>query len=168
MKAATSLDFSKPRISGGEPLVKSIFSICQRAAAVEGIRDVCLTTNGTLLPRLAKSLRQTGVDRVNISLDTLNEAKYSHITRWDTLSEALDGLDSAIGAGFERIKINTVLINGFNNNEIRDLTALTKKYPVDVRFIELMPMYDSGEFGQIAIIPREAIPENNSGKAYMP
>lgn len=158
VKAGVSLGFSKLRITGGEPLVKeNILSICRRAAAVEGIREVCLTTNGTLLPRLANPLRQAGVQRLNISLDTLNEAKYAHITRRGSLSEALDGLESAMGAGFERIKINTVLIGGFNDGEISDLAALTMRYSVDVRFIELMPMYDSGEFGQNAMIPCETV-----------
>lgn len=158
VRAAVSLGFSKLRITGGEPLVKeNILSICRRAAAVEGIREVCLTTNGTLLPRLAKPLRQAGVQRLNISLDTLNAAKYARITRRGTLSEALDGLESAMGAGFARIKINTVLIGGFNDGEIGDLAALTMRYPVDVRFIELMPMCDSGELGQNAMIPCEAV-----------
>lgn len=153
VEAAASLGFCKLRITGGEPLVKkNILSICARAAAVEGIDEVCLTTNGILLSQLAKPLRQAGVSRVNISLDTLKEDKYAYITRRGRLSTALFGIESAVDAGFERVKINTVLIGGFNDDEIGDLVMLTVKYPVDVRFIELMPMYDSGEFGQNAMI----------------
>lgn len=161
VEAAASLGLRKLRITGGEPLVKkNILSICRRAAAVPGITEVCMTTNGTLLPAMARPLREAGVSRVNISLDTLDEGKYAHITRYGTLSKAMDGLESAVSAGFERIKINTVLIGGFNDDEIADLAELTRKYPVDVRFIELMPMYDSGEFGQSAMIPCDAVLEH--------
>lgn len=154
VEAAASLGIRKLRITGGEPLVKrNILSLCRRAAAVPGIGEVCLTTNGTLLPTLARPLREAGVSRLNISLDTLNPAKYSYITRRGTLADALSGIKCALEAGFEQIKLNTVLIGGFNDNEIADLAELTRKYPVDVRFIELMPMYDSGEFGQSAMLP---------------
>lgn len=158
VKAAASLGFRKLRITGGEPLVKkNILSICSRAAAVDGIEEICLTTNGTLLSELAKPLRKAGVDRVNISLDTLEKEKYAYMTRRGTLSSALSGIESAINAGFERIKINAVLIGGFNDSEICDLATLTVKYPVDVRFIELMPMDGSCGFGQESMIPCEAV-----------
>lgn len=161
VEAAASLGFDKLRITGGEPLVKkNILSICSRAAAVKGIEEVCLTTNGTLLPQFARPLREAGVNRLNISLDTLNASKYAHITRWGTLDQALSGIQCALEAGFEKIKINTVLIGGFNDDEIRGLAELTLQYPVDVRFIELMPMYDSGEFGQNAMIPCETVLEH--------
>lgn len=158
VKAAASLGINKLRITGGEPLVKkNILSICSRAAAVDGITEVCITTNGTLLPTLAKPLCEAGVSRVNISLDTLNDEKYAYITRRGNLSDALAGIESAVEAGFERIKINAVLIGGFNDDEIEDMAHLTKRYPVDIRFIELMPMYDSGEFGQSAMIKNETV-----------
>ncbi len=158
VEAAASLGIHKLRITGGEPLVKkNILSICRRAAAVPGIEEVCMTTNGTLLPTMAVPLREAGVSRVNISLDTLDADKYSHITRRGFLADAVAGIESAVDAGFEQVKINTVLIGGFNENEIVHLAELTRKYPVDVRFIELMPMYDSGEFGQTAMIPCETI-----------
>lgn len=158
VKAAASLGFRKLRVTGGEPLVKkNILSICARAAAVKGIDEVCLTTNGTLLPQMSKPLRQAGVHRVNISLDTLKENRYAYITRRGTLSSALAGIKSAIDAGFERIKVNTVLIGGFNDDEIGSLAELTVRYPVDVRFIELMPMYDGGDFGENAMIPCETV-----------
>lgn len=154
VEAAASLGFRKLRITGGEPLVKpNILSICARAAAVPGIEEVCVTTNGTLLPHLAKPLREAGVRRVNISVDTLDPEKYSCITRRGDLADAMSGIRSAINAGFERVKLNTVLIGGFNDDEIRALADLTVRYPVDVRFIELMPMYDGGEFGQAAMLP---------------
>lgn len=153
VEAAASLGISKLRITGGEPLVKkNIVSICRRAAAVDGIREVCLTTNGILLPQLAQPLKEAGVKRLNLSLDTLNPEKYAYITRGGSLAEFQRGLDAAFGAGFEKIKINAVLIGGFNDDEIQPLAALTQRYPVDMRFIEMMPMYDSGDFQEGAFL----------------
>lgn len=158
VRAAASLGIDKVRITGGEPLVKkNIVSICRKVAAVEGIGEVCLTTNGILLPQLAKPLREAGVSRINLSLDTLDEEKYHHMTRWGHLSDFQKGLEAALDAGFKKIKINSVLIGGFNDDEIADLAQLTRKYPVDVRFIELMPMYDSGDFGPEAFLSQQAV-----------
>ena len=164
VEAAASLGITKLRITGGEPLVKkNIVSICRRAAAVEGIQEVCLTTNGVLLPELAVQLRAAGVKRLNLSLDTLDPEKYAYITRIGKLETALKGLETALAAGFEKIKINAVLIGGFNDDEIVPLAELTRKYPVDMRFIEMMPMYDSGDFDSSAFIPYtkvlECLPE---------
>ncbi len=164
VEAAASLGITKLRITGGEPLVKrNILSICRRTAAVEGIREVCLTTNGILLPQMAKDLKEAGVKRLNLSLDTLDPQKYAYITRIGALNDFLAGLDAAFDAGFSKIKINAVLIGGFNDDEIPAMAELTKKYPVDMRFIEMMPMYDSGDFDENAFIPYtrvlEALPE---------
>ncbi len=154
IRAAASLGIQKLRLTGGEPLVKpNIVRLCEGAARTPGIREICLTTNGLLLPRLAKDLRAAGVNRLNISLDTLDPEKYHYITRRGSLEDALKGIEAALAAGFEKIKLNTVLIGGFNDGEIRPLAELTKQYPVDLRFIELMPMYDSGDFGPEAFIP---------------
>lgn len=160
VKAAASLGMTKLRITGGEPLVKkNIVSICRRAAGVDGIRELCMTTNGTLLPEKAAELRAAGVSRLNISLDTLDPRKYGYISRRGKLEDALAGIECALETGFEKIKINTVLIGGFNDDEIRNLAELTVKYPVDLRFIELMPMYDGGDFGPEAFIPVTAVTE---------
>lgn len=154
VRAAASLGVDKLRITGGEPLIKkNVVSICRQAAQVEGIREVCLTTNGLLLPELAKPLKEAGVRRVNISLDTLNPEKYAYITRVGTLDRAMAGIEAALDAGFDKVKINAVLIGGFNDDEIVPLAELTKRYPLDVRFIEMMPMYDSGDFDASAFIP---------------
>lgn len=167
VEAAASLGVNKLRITGGEPLVKkNILSICRRAAAVEGIGEVCLTTNGLRLPELAKPLREAGVRRLNISLDTLNGEKYAYITRIGRLEQAAAGIRAALEAGFEKIKINTVLIGGFNDDEIGTMVELTRYYPIDLRFIEMMPMYDGGDFGREAFIPYtrvlEQLPELES------
>ena len=160
VEAAAALGITKVRITGGEPLVKkNILSICRRTAAVEGIQEVCLTTNGILLPNLAKPLKEAGVKRINLSLDTLDPEKYTYMTRIGQIDAFHAGLHAALEAGFEKVKINSVLIGGFNEDEIISLAELTKKYPVDVRFIELMPMYDGGDFDAAAFIPCDRVLE---------
>ena len=138
-------------------------SICRRATRVPGIREVCLTTNGILLPELARPLKEAGVSRLNLSLDTLDPQKYAHITRNGSLDDFWKGFHAALDADFQKIKLNAVLIGGFNDDEILPLAELTRKYPVDVRFIEMMPMCDSSGFGPEAYIPftrvLEALPE---------
>ena len=158
VEAAASLGIKKVRITGGEPLVKkNILSICRRVAKVEGVEELCLTTNGTLLSSLAKPLKEAGVKRINLSIDTLNEEKYAAMTRGGSLKDALMGLEAALAAGFEKIKINAVLIGGFNEDEIPALAELTRKYPVDVRFIELMPMGGEKGFGEAAFLPCDRV-----------
>ncbi len=160
VEVAASLGVKKLRITGGEPLVKkNIVSICRRAAAVPGIEELAITTNGIGLADLAVPLREAGVDRVNISLDTLNAEKYHRITRIGSLEKAWAGIEAALNAGFKRVKINTILIGGFNDDEIVELAELTRKYPLDLRFIELMPMYDGGEFGPEAYLPNSTVLE---------
>ena len=160
VKVAASLGITKVRLTGGEPLVKrNIVSICRKVAAVEGVKELCLTTNGILLPQLAKELREAGVSRLNLSLDTLDPEKYAHITRIGKLEQFNAGLEAALEAGFKKIKINAVLIGGFNDNEIEDLANLTMKYPVDMRFIELMPIQDHDEFGEAAYVPYSKVLE---------
>ena len=153
VEAAASLGITKLRITGGEPLVKkNILSICRRAARVPGIREVCMTTNGIRLPELAVPLREAGVRRLNISLDTLDPEKYAQITRCGVLSDALAGIHAALEAGYDKIKLNAVLIGGFNDDEIEEMAKLTLRYPLDMRFIELMPMGENG-FGKEAYLP---------------
>ena len=169
VEAAAALGITKLRITGGEPLVKkNIVSICRRAAAVDGIKEVCLTTNGILLPQLAKPLKEAGVKRLNLSLDTLDPQKYAYITRIGILDTFKAGLDAAFEAGFERIKLNAVLIGGFNDDEIVSLAELTRQYPVDMRFIEMMPMYDSGDFDETAFIPYTRVLDTLPEAAPMP
>ncbi len=158
VETAAELGINKLRITGGEPLVKkNIVSICERTAAVPGIREVCITTNGVLLPKLARPLKDAGVRRLNISLDTLDAEKFRYITRLGSLEDVLRGVETALETGFEKIKLNAVLIGGFNEDEIAPLAGLTKRWPVDLRFIELMPMLDSSEFGPEAFIPCERV-----------
>ena len=160
VEVAASLGIRKIRLTGGEPLVKkNILSICRRVAAVEGIREVCLTTNGIQLPEFAKELREAGVSRLNLSLDTLDPKKYAYITRVGKLEQFQAGLEAALASGFDKVKINAVLIGGFNDDEIEGLAGLTMEYPVDMRFIELMPIQDHDEFGAEAYVPYSRVLE---------
>ena len=176
VRAAASLGITKVRITGGEPLVKrNVVSLCRSVANVPGITEVCVTTNATLLGSLAIPLREAGVSHVNLSMDTLDPDKYRYITRRGELKDALDGLDAALNAGFDKVKLNAVLIGGFNDDEIPAIAELSRKYPMDVRFIELMPMHDGGEFGPDAYIPcakvleylKDAEPVGQDGVAGM-
>lgn len=160
VEAAAALGIRKVRITGGEPLVKkNLLAICEKVSRIAGIQEVCLTTNGTLLPRLAVPLREAGVQRLNISLDTLDPQKYAYITRRDEFYQAIRGIKAALSAGFGRVKLNTVLIGGCNDDEIGALAALTLAYPLDVRFIELMPMVGGREFGRGAMVSNEKVLE---------
>ena len=153
VKAAVSLGIKKIRITGGEPLVKrGIVRLCDAISAIDGVEELCITTNGTLLPKFGKELREAGVSRVNISLDTLDPDKYREITRVGELSEALAGIDAAFEAGFDKIKINNVLMGGFNDDEIADFVRLTVDRPIEVRFIELMPIGGGMDFDRSGFI----------------
>ena len=122
VEAAASLGIHKIRLTGGEPLVKkNILSICRRVAAVEGIWEVCLTTNGIALPALARELRRAGVKRVNLSLDTLNPEKYAYITRIGRLEQFQRGLEAALEAGFEKVKVNSVL---YCNSSLAEISPI--------------------------------------------
>lgn len=150
VRIAKGLGVNKVRLTGGEPLIrKGIISLCEEIKRL-GIEDLSITTNGILLPKMAVELNMAGVDRVNISLDTLNPEKYKQITRGGNLNDALFGIVSAMAARFKKVKLNTVLIGGFNDDEIPALVERTKAEPIDLRFIELMPMLgtkaDEGSF----------------------
>lgn len=156
MEAAAELGIRKIRLTGGEPLLKkNILSICRRAANIPGIEELCMTTNGTLLAPMAKELRAAGIRRLNISLDTLNPEKYAAMTRTGHLHDALQGLEAALAAGFDKVKLNAVLMGGFNDDEIEDLAQLTVTHPVDVRFIELMPM--TADFPEGRYLPCDTV-----------
>ena len=140
-QAAVACGIRKIRLTGGEPLVRrGILEICRQLKEIPNLEELCMTTNGSLLPQMAESLRQAGVDRLNISLDTLNPERFSTMTRLGRLSDTLDGITAAEAAGFQNLKLDTVLIGGLNDDEIGDFLDLTKEHPWEVRFIELMPM----------------------------
>lgn len=143
---AANLGITKVRITGGEPLVrKGIIDIVKNINEIKGIKEICLTTNGVLLPLYAKQLKDNGVTRLNISLDTLKEDKYLKITRLGHLEDVLKGIKSAKELGFQ-IKVNTVLIGGFNDDELIDFKDFAKNNDLTLRFIELMPIGESKSF----------------------
>ena len=159
-KAAVSLGISKIRITGGEPLVKrGIVRLCREIAAIEGVEELCITTNGTLLREFAKPLREAGVNRINISIDTLKPEKFTYITRLGRLEDVLDGIDAVFEAGFEKIKLNVVLMGGFNDDEIGDFVSMTEDRALEVRFIELMPIGGGIEFDKAGFISCETVLE---------
>lgn len=159
-EAAVACGVKKIRLTGGEPLVrKEILEICRGLSEIPGLEELCLTTNGALLPSLAKPLRQAGVSRLNISLDTLISEKLSYITRRGFLSDIMDGIFAAENAGFSHLKINTVLIGGFNDDEIGDLINLTIAHPWEIRFIELMPMGPCAHWDPSCFMPNKVILE---------
>lgn len=157
--AAAELGIEKVRVTGGEPLVrKGCVELCRDISKIPGIREVTLTTNGILLEKYAQGLKDAGISRVNISLDTLDPEKYKKITGGGTLDSALRGIQAAKQAGLSPIKINTVLIGGFNDDEITSFVDLTRDAPIELRFIELMPI-GSTEFGENAYLSGDAVLE---------
>ena len=140
-KASYALGIKKIRLTGGEPLVrKGILTLCENIRAIAPDIEMTLTTNGSLLPDMADQLKEAGVDRLNISLDSLDQGTYKKITRGGDLETAIKGIKAAEKTGFHSIKINTVVIGGINVNAIYDFILMTKDFPFQVRFIELMPV----------------------------
>lgn len=145
VRAGAELGISKIRLTGGEPLVRAgIVSFVEMVAAVPGVDDLAMTTNGILLHRFAKDLARAGLHRVNVSLDTLRPDRFQRITRLGRLEDVERGLEAAHNAGLEPIKINTVLMRGVNDDEIVDFARRTVGEPFHVRFIEEMPVGASG------------------------
>lgn len=160
VRAAAELGIDKVRITGGEPLVRNgILEICRRIGAIDGLKDIGITTNGILLGTMAEDLKKAGVSRVNISLDTLDPVKYRQITRRGELSDVISGISASQKAGLLPIKINTVLIGGFNDDEIGNFIEMTRYEDIDVRFIELMPIGESACWDKKSFIPATRVLE---------
>lgn len=141
VEVAAGLNIRKVRITGGEPLVRpGVEKLVELISGIEGIETVSLTTNGTLFAKKAEVLKKAGLTGVNISLDTLDRDKFVEITRRDELSNVMAGLEAALKYNYSPVKINTVVMKGFNDDELFDFINLTKKQPLHVRFIELMPL----------------------------
>lgn len=139
-RVAIGLGITKVRVTGGEPLVRrGCVSFIRALAGLPGLLDLSLTTNGLLLPRFAGALREAGLRRVNVSIDSLDPDRYSAITRGGRLEDALAGLQAAIDAGFRPVKVNAVLLDGIDA-ELPAFLALARDRDVHVRFIEYMPV----------------------------
>lgn len=140
VEAALAMGFRKFRITGGEPLARrDVVSFIQELSSLKGVEMVALTTNGVLLAPMVSSLKGAGLARINISLDTLSPERFSWITRFQAFSKVIEGLEAAMEAGFERVKINMVPLRGINDDEIVDFAVLTENRPLEVRFIEQFP-----------------------------
>ncbi len=141
VEAAGLVGIKKIRLTGGEPLVrKGLCGLIESIAAIKGIDDVALTTNAILLSSMGMELKKAGLKRVNISLDTLNPDTYRSITRHGDIRQVWQGIETALDTGFNPVKINCVVIKGVNCHEVTELAALTIRYPLHIRFIELMPI----------------------------
>ena len=145
--AFISQGVEKLRITGGEPLVRrnimEFFSSISRHLKTGALKELTLTTNGSQLHRFAEQLAEIGIKRINVSLDTLNEEKFSQITRWGRLVQVLNGIDAALAAGI-KIKINTVALKDFNEDELEEIVKWCANRKMDLTFIEVMPMGDIG------------------------
>ena len=147
VQAAAELGINKIRLTGGEPLVRAeLPELIKMLSQIEGIRELSLTTNGILLKNYALELRQAGLSRVNVSLDTLKTDRFQYITRLGRLKDVLEGIEAAKEAGFKPVKINTVVMRGINDDEILDFARMTCEDGWHVRFIELMPFKGVAEF----------------------
>ncbi len=157
-EAAVSCGISKIRLTGGEPLVrKGLIELIKNIRRIEGLKTLTLTSNGILLPDMALRLKDAGLDRVNISLDTLNREKFNWISRLDKLDSVLKGIDSAIEAGLTPLKINSVLIKDFNEDEILDFKKLAENLDIEIRFIELMPVGEASGWTEDRFLPNKTV-----------
>ena len=147
VRAAAELGINKIRLTGGEPLVRvELPNLVRMLSQIEGIEELSLTTNGIFLKKYVLELKQAGLSRVNVSLDTLKADKFRYITRMGKLETVLEGIEAAKEAGFEPVKINTVVMRGINDDEILDFAKMTYEDGWHVRFIELMPFKGVAEF----------------------
>jgi len=147
--AGVGLGMDKVRLTGGEPLVRrDIVKLVEMVGRIGGIQDLAMTTNGTLLPGFAASLRRAGIRRVNISLDTVDPDRYRAITRGGDLASALAGVEAAIAAGFERIKLNCVVEESPEEPDARAVKAYADRQGLDIQFIRKMDT-DAGRFWQV-------------------
>ena len=141
VRALAAHGLRKVRLTGGEPLVRrDVPALAARLAAVPGVREVTLTTNGILLPKYAAALRDAGVRRVNISMDTLRPERFIEIARRPEYARAWEGVEAALAAGFAPIKLNCVVMRGVNDDEVVEFAELTRTRPISVRFLEYMPI----------------------------
>ncbi|MEO1209854.1 MAG: GTP 3',8-cyclase MoaA [Cyanobacteria bacterium J06638_20] len=146
---AECLGFHKFRLTGGEPTLReNIVELVRFIAQTPGVSDLAMTTNGLLLPKLAEPLAAAGLQRINISIDTLDPDKFRAVTRWGDLDEVWNGIKAATDAGL-KLKLNAVVVRGFNDRQdVLDLARLTYDFPWQIRFIEMMPFGEVAEFQQ--------------------
>ena len=144
VRVAVGLGIDKVRLTGGEPMVRRDLPVLiEKLAAIPGIRDVGLTTNGILLAPAARRLREAGLERINISLDTMDPEKFRRLTRRDGLEKVIEGILAAKEAGFDPVKVNAVAIRGETEDDVAPLARFSREHGLELRFIEYMPL-DAG------------------------
>jgi cyclic pyranopterin phosphate synthase len=160
VRVAVSLGITDFRVTGGEPTArKDLPDLIRRIASVPGVRDLALTTNGILLRKLAGPLREAGLHRLNISLDTLRGEKFVHITRREGFRETWEGIEAADRAGFRPLKINMVVMRGVNDDEIVEFAGMARTRPWQIRYIEFMPLDGDGTWTREQVVPAREILE---------
>lgn len=168
VRAGAAQGLRRLRLTGGEPLLRpGLPELVRRLAAVPGIEDISLSTNGLRLAELAGPLAAAGLTRVNVSLDTLRPERFEALARRPGLGRVLAGIDAAIAAGLAPLKVNVVAMRGRNDDELADFAALTRDRPIFVRFIELMPVAENVELQRDAFIPASEILERLGGIAEL-
>ena len=159
VKVASKNGIKKIRLTGGEPLVRRGFiNLCKQISKIDEIEDIAITTNGVYLKEMADELFENKVRRINFSLDTLIKEKYNDITRRNDFDKTMESLFYAIKKGF-KVKINVVLIGGFNDDEIQDFVNLANKYDLEVRFIELMQIGENAKWSKEKFISNKIVLE---------
>ena len=152
------MGFDKYRLTGGEPTVRAnIVDLVRAMKQIPGVGEVSMTTNGILLGKLAKPLKEAGLARCNISVDTLDPERFRAITRWGKLDKVLEGIQAAEDAGLLPIKINTVVARGFNEDDVVELARLTLEHDWQIRYIEMMPFGEVAGFAQSQIVTQEEV-----------
>lgn len=159
------LGFEKIRLTGGEPTVRAnIVDIVGRIAQTPGVRTVVMTTNGLMLDELAQPLAEAGMDRINVSIDTLDPEKFKKLTRWGDVEDVWTGIHAAEAAGLG-VKLNAVVVRNYNDREdVVDLARLTLVQPWQVRFIEMMPFGDVSDFQQAGIVSQGELQQTISAE----
>ncbi len=158
VQVAARLGIRQLRLTGGEPLVrKNVTRLVEMLAAVPGIDEIAMTTNGILLDRHAEALKAAGLHRLNISLDTVNAERFRQITRRDELPRVLKGIEAARSAGFQQIKLNAVAIRNLSEEEIVPLALFAREHDLELRFIEFMPADGDRRWSGDRVLPGEAI-----------
>ena len=153
LRLFTSLGFDKIRLTGGEPTIRAhVVDLVREMAATPGVKSLSMTTNGVLLGKLAAPLKEAGLQRVNISLDTLNPALFKSLTRWGKFEDVWKGIQAAEAAGLTPLKLNTVVVRGYNLDDVVPMANLTYEHDWQVRFIEMMPFAGQTDFQTSGVV----------------
>ncbi len=160
MPLFTEMGFHKFRLTGGEPTVRAnVVEVVRGIAHTPGVRSLSMTTNGLLLKQLARPLAEAGLQRVNVSIDSLDAAKFKRLTRWGEVQDVWDGIAAAEAAGLTPLKLNAVVVRGYNEDDVVALAALTLEHNWQMRFIEMMPFAGISDFQQTQVVTGQEMRE---------